>query len=94
MLYRIDSRRRAILRPANPSLEYQVCRGVADDYDHGNHQRARASLRPDGRSLVERMGLSALALPDTDAPIIDELALASDANPITGSSELSVVGGI
>lgn len=87
MLYRIDSRRRAILRPANPSLEYQVCRGVADDYDHGNHQRARASLRPDGRSLEERMGLSALALPDTDAPIIDELALASDANPITRTQD-------
>ena len=33
------------------------------------------------------MGLSALALPDTDAPIIDELALASDANPITRTQD-------
>ena len=29
------------------------------------------------------MGLAALGLPDTDAPIIGELARASDPNPIT-----------
>ena len=32
---------------------------------------------------MTRAGLSALALPGTDAPIIDELAQASDTNPIT-----------
>ena len=32
---------------------------------------------------MTRAGLSALGLPDTNAPIIDELAQASDPNPIT-----------
>ena len=58
-------------------------RGVTDDYDHGNHHLARATIRLADPGLVTRAGLSALALPDTDAPIIDELAQASDPNPIT-----------
>lgn len=58
-------------------------RGVADDYDHGNHHLARATIRPADPGLVTRAGLSALALPGTNAPIIDELAQASDPNPIT-----------
>ncbi|WP_291451968.1 CRISPR-associated endonuclease Cas1 [Actinomyces sp. ICM47] len=57
-------------------------RGVADDYDHGNHHLARATLRPADPGLVTRAGLSQLGLPDTDAPIIDELAGAADTNPI------------
>ena len=55
---------------------------VADDYDHGNHHLARATLRSADPGLVTRAGLSQLGLPDTDAPIIDELAGASDINPI------------
>ena len=55
---------------------------VTDDYDHGNHHLARATLRPADPGLVTRVGLSQLGLPDTDAPIIDELAGASDINPI------------
>ena len=58
-------------------------RGVVDDYDHGNHHLARATIRVADPGLVTRAGLSALGLPDTDAPIIDELARASDTNPIT-----------
>ena len=58
-------------------------RGVTDDYDHGNHHLARATIRPDDPGLVTRAALSALGLPDTDAPIIDELSQASDPNPIT-----------
>ena len=58
-------------------------RGVTDDYDHGNHHLARATIRLADPGLVTRAGLSALALPDTDAPIIDELAQASEPNPIT-----------
>ena len=58
-------------------------RGVANDYDHGNHHLARATLRPADPGIVTRAGLSVLALHDTDAPIIDELAQASDPNPIT-----------
>ena len=57
-------------------------RGVVDDYDHGNHHLARATIRPADPGLVTCAGLSALGLPDTDAPIIDELARASDPNPI------------
>lgn len=57
-------------------------RGVTDDYDHGNHHLARATLRLTDPGLVTRAGLSALALPGTDASIIDELAQASDTNPI------------
>ena len=57
-------------------------RGVADDYDHSNHYLARATLRPADPGIVTRAGLSALALPGTDAPIIDERAQASDTNPI------------
>ena len=57
-------------------------RGVADDYDHGNHHLARATIRPADPGLVTVAALSALGLPDADAPIIDELARASDPNPI------------
>ena len=57
-------------------------RGVVEDYDHGNHHLARATIRVADPGLVTRAGLSALGLPGTDAPIIDELARASDPNPI------------
>ena len=58
-------------------------RGVIDDYDHGNHHLARATIRPADPGLVTSAGLSALGLPDTDATIIDVLAQASDTNPLT-----------
>ena len=58
-------------------------RGVAEDYDHGNHHLARATIRPADPGLVTRAALSALDLPDTDATIIDELAQASGTNPLT-----------
>ena len=58
-------------------------RGVVDDYDHGNHHLARATICPTDPGLVTSAGLSALGLPDTDASIIDELAQASDTNPLT-----------
>ena len=57
-------------------------RGVVEDYDHGNHHLARATIRVADPGLVTRAALSALGLPDTDATIIDELAQASDPNPI------------
>ena len=57
-------------------------RGVVEDYDHGNHHLARATIRPADPGLVTRAALSALGLPDTDATIIDELAQASDPNLI------------
>ena len=57
-------------------------RGVIDDYDHGNHHLVRATIRVADPGLVSCAGLAALGLPDTDAPIIDELARASDPNPI------------
>ena len=57
-------------------------RGVVDDYDHGNHHLARATIRVVDPGLVTCAGLSALDVPDADAPIIDELARASDPNPI------------
>ena len=57
-------------------------RGVTDDCDHGNHHLARATIRLADPGLVTCAGLSALGLPDTDATIIDELAQASDPNPI------------
>ena len=57
-------------------------RGLVDDYDHGNHHLARATIRVSDPGLVTRAGLSALGVPDADAPIIDELAQASDPNPI------------
>ena len=57
-------------------------RGVVDDYDHGNYHLARATIRVADPGLVTRAALSALGLPDTDAPIIDELAQTSDPNPI------------
>ena len=57
-------------------------RGVVEDYDHGNHHLARATICPADPGLVTRAALSALGLPDADAPIIDELARASDPNPI------------
>ena len=58
-------------------------RGVVDDYDHGNHHLVQATFRPAAPGLVTRAGLAALGLPDTDAPIIDELAQASDLTPLT-----------
>ena len=57
-------------------------RGLVDDYDHGNHHLARATIRVADPGLVTGVGLSALDVPDADAPIIDELARASDPNPI------------
>ena len=57
-------------------------RGVVEDYDHGNHHLARATVRPADPGLVTRAALSALDVPDADAPIIDELARASGPNPI------------
>lgn len=57
-------------------------RGVVDDYDHGNHHLARATIRVADPGLVTCAGLSALGLLDTDAPIIDELARASAYNTI------------
>lgn len=57
-------------------------RGVIDDYDHGNHHLARATIRPADPGLVIGVGLSALGLPDIDAPIIRKLTRASDPNPI------------
>ena len=57
-------------------------RGLVDDYDHGNHHLARATIRVADPGLMTCAGLSALDVPDTDAPIIDELARASDPNPI------------
>ena len=56
--------------------------GLVDDYDHGNHHLARATIRVADPGLVTCAGLSALGLPDTDATIIDELAQASDPNPL------------
>ena len=57
-------------------------RGLVDDYDHGNHHLARATICPADPGIATRAGLSHLGLPDTDAPTIDELARASDPNPI------------
>ena len=57
-------------------------RGLVDDYDHGNHHLARVTIRLADPGLVTGAGLSAVGLPDTDAPIIDELAGASDPNSI------------
>ena len=57
-------------------------RGLVDDYDHGNHHLARATIRVADPGLVTGAGLSALGVPDADAPIIDELARASAPNPI------------
>ncbi len=58
-------------------------RGLVEDYDHGNHHLARATIRVADPGLVTGAGLSALGLPDTDTTIIDELAQASDTNPLT-----------
>ena len=57
-------------------------RGLVDDYDHGNHHLARATIRVADPCFVTGAGLSALDVPDADAPIIDELARASAPNPI------------
>ena len=57
-------------------------RGLVDDYDHGNHHLARATIRVADPGLVTRAGLSALDVPDADTPIIDELARASAYNTI------------
>ena len=58
-------------------------RGLVEDYDHGNHHLVRATIRVADPGLVTCAGLSHLGLPDTDASIIDELAQASDTNPLT-----------
>lgn len=58
------------------------CRGLVDDYDHGNHYLARAAIRPADPGLLTGSALSQLGLPDTDAPIIGKLAQASAPNPI------------
>ena len=57
-------------------------RGLVEDYDHGNHHLARATIRVADPGLVTGAGLSTLNLPDADAPIIDELARASAPNTI------------
>ena len=57
-------------------------RGLVDDCDHGNHHLARAAIRVADPGLVTFAGLSHLGLPDTEAPIIDELGRASAPNPI------------
>ena len=57
-------------------------RGLVDDYDHGNHHLARATIRSADPGLVTCVGLSALDVPGTDATFIDELAQVSDPNPI------------
>ena len=57
-------------------------RGLVEDYDHGNHHLARATICVADPGLVTCAGLSALDVPDADAPIIDELARASARNPI------------
>ena len=57
-------------------------RGLVEDYDHGNHHLARATIRVADPGLVTCAGLSALDVPDADAPIIDELARASAPNTI------------
>ena len=57
-------------------------RGVVEDYDHGNHHLARATIRVADPGLVICAGLSPLDVPDADAPIIDELARVSDPNLI------------
>lgn len=51
-------------------------RGLVEDYDHGNHHLARATIRVADLGFVTCAGLSHLGLPDTDASIIDELARA------------------
>ena len=58
-------------------------RGVIDDYDHGNHHLARATIRPADPGLVTGAALSRLGLPEADAPIIEELAQASDLTLLT-----------
>ena len=50
-------------------------RRLVDDYDHGNHHLARATIRVADPGLVTCAGLSHLGLPDADAPIIDETTL-------------------
>ena len=57
-------------------------RGLVDDYDHGNNHLSRATIRVADPVLVTCAGLLALDVPDADAPIIDELARASDPNLI------------
>ena len=48
-------------------------RGVVDDYDHGNHHLARATIRPADPGLVTCAGLSHLGLADA----IDTVAAAA-----------------
>ena len=74
--------RKSHSRPVNTITEYQTCATVIGSYDHGNHHLARATIRSADPGLVTHAALSALGLPDTDAPIIDELARASAPNPI------------
>ena len=70
-------------RPVTTSTEYQTRWAFTGNCDHGNHHLARATIRPADPGLVTGAGLSALGLPDADAPIIDELAQVSAPNPIT-----------
>ena len=74
--------RKSHSRPVNTITEYQTCATVIGSYDHGNHHLARATICPADPGLVTCAGLSALDVPDADAPIIDELARASAPNPI------------
>ena len=48
-------------------------RGLVEDYDHGNHHLARATIRVADPGLVTRAGLSALDVPDA----IDTVAAAA-----------------
>ena len=51
--------------------EYQTCGTATDDYDHGNHHLARATIRLGTPGLVARASLSALALSDINAHFVD-----------------------
>ena len=74
--------RKSCSRLINPISEYQTRWAFTGNYDHGNHHLARATIRPADPGLVTGVGLTALGLPDADAPIIDELAQASGPNLI------------
>lgn len=74
--------RKSHSRLVNTSIEYQTCATAIGNYGQGNDHLARVAIRPTDPGLVTRAALSALGLPDTDAPIIDELAQASDPNLI------------
>ena len=75
--------RNSYSRRIDPISEYQTRWAFTGNYDHGKHHLARATIRVADPGLVTGAGLSALDVPDSDVPIIDELARASDPNPIT-----------